>query len=270
MNKILHKNNKKISQYIEPAVSICQSAGNIALQYFRKKDTQIDNKSTTNFDPVTKADRAIEQHIRQNLNAHFPEHGYLGEEYDNDTLDNKDYVWFIDPIDGTGAFASGLLHWGILLCLTYQKKPLLGLMYQPFTEEWFIGTNDYSEYHKQSETPSPLQSSSRTQIGKSILATTDLNLFSPSEIDCFTAVSQKVQFTRYGGDCYNYALLAMGFIDIVIESNLKPYDIQALIPIIKGSGGCITNWKGGDDISSGSIIAAANKELLTQAIEYLK
>ena len=218
----------------------------------------VDHKGGDLFDPVTKADRDAETAIGSLAEA-YPSHGILGEEFGAASPD-AEYCWFIDPIDGTRAFILGLPLWGTLIGLTRGGSPLLGLMDQPFTRERFW-SGETQASSVMTARPSPCTRAC-AELGQALLAATSTDYFtSEDEHIRFGALSRAVRLRRFGGDCYNYCLLAMGHIDLVVEAGLKPFDILPLIPIIERAGGVVTSWEGGDPRQGGRIIAAGDRRV---------
>ncbi len=236
------------------------------LPRFRQRGT-IDNKYEIGFDPVTEADRAAETAIRALIEKTFPEHGILGEEHGSVRLDH-DQVWVIDPIDGTRAFISGLPVWGTLIGLKEKEIAKTGLMSQPFTGELFFSLNGVS-YLVKDDLEQVLRTRETTLLKDATLFTTTPHLFKGKERERFDRLESQVQLSRYGCDCYAYAMLAAGFIDLVVETGLKPYDIVALIPIIENAGGVITCCDGSRPEKAGDIIAAATPELHKAALDIM-
>jgi len=245
-------------------------AGKTIMPFFRRS-VHIQDKSLHTekvFDPVTEADKAAEKIIRNLIEKHYPDHGILGEEY-GETSSQAEYLWVIDPIDGTRAFISGLPTWGILIGLLYNGKPVAGIMYQPFTEELYYGDSHLANLlHK--ETCYPLSVRSCDTLKQATLSTTSPFLFDEQHFKRFRAVEKEVRMSRYGCDCYAYCMVAAGHMDLVIESDLKPYDIAALIPIIEGAGGIITNWDGKSAVSGGDIVASGDRRIHEQALTLLQ
>ena len=244
-----------------------QDAGKQALRWFRSP-MQLTNKGGEDaFDPVTEADRACERALREAISVAWPEHGVYGEEFGH--RPGNGLTWVIDPIDGTRGFAAGLLHWGLLLALFDGQRPILGVLRQPFVDETFWGTGDQAGYERAGQR-SPLTVRACPDLGCATLATTSPDLFMPgAEAAGFGALADQVRMTRYGGDCYHFALLAMGHVDLALEVGLKPYDIQALIPIIEGAGGRVTAWDGGDAAMGGNVLASGDAALHRKALELL-
>jgi len=226
------------------------------------------NKEAAGFDPVTEGDQAAETAIRTLIEEHFPDHGILGEEHGSVGLD-RDYVWVIDPIDGTRAFISGLPVWGTLIGLYHKGEAVMGLMDQPFTEERYFaagGRTLYRDRHGEQV----LKSRDGVRLEDAILFTTSPHLYTGGVKARFEELQSKVRLARYGCDCYAFALLAAGHVDLVIECGLKPYDVGGLIPLIEQAGGVITDWNGGPAEMGGEVIAAGSPELHAEALAILK
>ena len=245
------------------ALELARTAGRIAQAHFRRAYT-VDNKGGAAFDPVTSADRAIERVLRANIVERYPEHGIVAEE-EGERPAQSDYTWFIDPIDGTRAFMTGSPLWGTLVGLTHRELPLFGLLAQPVLEEIFFGGPSGSWLIK-SEGRDRLKSRACTKLADAVLAATHPSMFSGDAAAAFAALAERCLLHRFGGDCYNYAMLAAGFIDLVVEGNLKSYDIVPLIPILEGAGCVVTDWTGRRPLSGGNVVAAATPELHAAAL----
>jgi histidinol phosphatase-like enzyme (inositol monophosphatase family) len=228
---------------------------------------QVDNKAMSGFDPVTAGDRAAELALRRLINATYPAHGIMGEEYGDENLD-AEHVWVLDPIDGTRAFISGLPVWGTLIGFQSSGRATMGVMDQPFTGERYFADGQASWYFGPGG-DRQIKTRACETLADAILFTTSPHIFTPQEAARYSRVEEQVRLFRYGVDCYAYALLAAGHVDLVIESGLKPYDVGALIPIIEQAGGIITNWDGGRPEAAGRIIAAGSKALHEQALAHL-
>jgi len=256
----------EVERCLAAALDVCAAAGRVILPHFREQ-IAIENKATGgDYDPVTIADKEAEATIRAMLHGRFPRHGFFGEEHGHEPGDGL--TWVIDPIDGTRAFMTGMLHWGVLLALFDGTEPVLGVMHQPFTGEFFYGASGRSEYRRGSETRR-LRARRCADLSDAVLACTGPNHFTAPERERFDALSRRVRMTRYGGDCYLYCLVAMGQLDLVVESGLKPYDVQALIPIVRGAGGVLTTWTGGDPAMGGNVIAAGDGRVHAAAMKTL-
>lgn len=247
------------------ALELTQRAGQVALPYFRSEILIEDKRIGGRFDPVTQADREVERVIRDGIENIYPNHGMLGEEYGQQP--GNGLTWVVDPIDGTRAFMTGMLHWGVLLALFDGEKPVLGVMHQPFTGETFYGTND-SAWYRQGGRERQLRTRACTSLEEAVLTTTSPKLFrNPEERAAFDRLEAEVKLSKYGGDCYIYAMLAMGFVDLATDAELKPYDIQALMPIIRGAGGVVSKVTGGDASMGGTVVAAGSAELHALALK---
>lgn len=247
---------------------LAAAAGDAILPFFRTTLSIEDKGRGGSFDPVTAADRAAEAAMRALIRKSFPDHGIIGEEYGNERTD-AEYVWALDPIDGTKSFVCGMPVWGTLIALTRAGIPVYGMMHQPFTREQFTGDGMDANYRGPTGKRA-LRVRRCAAINDAILATTSPLLMKDDDLARFRRVEKAVRLSRYGGDCYAYCMLAAGHIDLVIESELKPYDVLPLIPIITGAGGLITTWDGGAPTAGGRIIAAGDARVHTAAMELLK
>jgi histidinol phosphatase-like enzyme (inositol monophosphatase family) len=229
------------------------------------------NKAGVNaFDPVTKADRAAERVIKRAIRARAPEHGILGEEYGSERPDAA-FQWVIDPIDGTRSFITGTPMWGTLIGLLHEQAPVLGLMDQPFTGERFWTAEKASYALEAGGKPRRIKTRACSRIADALIMTTSPEMFEAGvEADSFQRVKREARMTRYGGDCYAYCLLASGFVDLVIETGLKSYDVVALIPIVERAGGRMTTWDGRPATDGGRIIASGDPALHDRVIKMLK
>ena len=253
------------------ALEAAERAGAAALPHFRT-GVEVDNKRNEaeagrRFDPVTEADRAAETVIRDRLRSAFPEHGLFGEEFG--FQEGNGLTWVIDPIDGTRSFIAGMLHWGVLLGLFDGQEPVLGVMHQPFTGESFFGANGRAGYRRAGE-ECALRVRPCAALADAALAATTPRMFKRQDRRAaFDRVDERARFTRFGGDCYNYVLLAMGCLDLVVEDSMQPYDIQALIPIVRGAGASITTWTGDDPSMGGTVVAAGDARVHEEALQLL-
>ena len=246
---------------------LASASGDTILPFFRTA-LAIDNKKTGGFDPVTAADRAAEDAMRALIRKNFPEHGILGEEYGTERAD-AEYVWVLDPIDGTKSFITGMVAWGTLIGLMRFGEPVYGMMHQPFIRERFTGDSGAAHYRGPAG-DRDLHVRHCSGLKDAVLFTTSPLLMQPAHPAMFQTVENVVKLSRYGGDCYAYCMLAAGQIDLVIETEIKPHDIVPLIPIILGAGGIITTWEGGPAQSGGRIVAAGDKRVHAAALEMLK
>ncbi len=243
-------------------------SGEAILPFFRTS-LGIENKGGPGtFDPVTAADRAAETAMRTLIRESFPEHGIIGEEFGNERID-AEYCWVLDPIDGTKSFIAGMPAWGTLIALTREGEPVYGMMHQPFTRERFTGDSNAARYRGPAGDRA-LHVRRCAQLGDALLMTTSPLLMKEPDRLAFGKVEQAVKLSRYGGDCYAYCMLAAGHVDLIIETELKPYDVLPLVPIIAGAGGIITTWEGGTPHAGGRIVAAGDKRVHAAALQVLK
>jgi myo-inositol-1(or 4)-monophosphatase len=248
-------------------------SGEAIMPFFRTAFALEDKNVGGVFDPVTEADRAAETAMRRLIGQTFPSHGLIGEEFGARESESE-YVWVLDPIDGTKSFISGLPMWGTLIGLLHKGAPCYGLMNQPFTRERFFGDGRGAHWTGHNgggeKVTRKLRVRSCVGLERATLMTTSPKLI-PSELrPRYEALEDKVRLTRYGGDCYAYCMLAAGHVDLVVEAGLNVYDIVALIPIIEGAGGIITSWDGGDPSRGGAVVAAGDKRAHEQALEILR
>lgn len=246
---------------------LATQSGRAILPFFRAHHALEDKSHGGVFDPVTEGDKAGESVMRHLIKRQFPAHGVLGEEFGNENID-AEYVWVLDPIDGTRAFISGIPVWGTLIGLTRDGVPVYGMMHQPFTGERYSGDGRQARYQGPNG-PRVLHARQGVDLANATLMTTSPAMFKGAQADAYARVESKVRLARYGCDCYAYCMLAAGHIDLVIEAGLKPYDIVALIPIIEGAGGVVTSWDGGSAAGGGSVVAAGSKALHEAALALL-
>lgn len=236
-----------------------------ALEWFGQPLT-VDNKATSGFDPVTVADRTIEERLRAVIQARFPEHSIVGEEAARRD-GSVDVEWIIDPIDGTRAFVSGRPMWGSLIGVSVGGTPVAGWMHQPVLGVTHVGHASGTTVIDRSGSMSAASTRDITALSDAVLLCTHPSMFSTREERWgFGAVERAVQQSRFDGDCANYGFLATGFGDLVIEKGLQPYDIVPLIPIVEGAGGIVTSVDGGSPLDGGWIVAAANESLHAEAL----
>ncbi len=246
---------------------LANAASEVTLRYFRTS-APADHKGGRDFDPVTAADKEAETVIRDMLARDYPGHGIVGEEFGAVNA-SADYVWTLDPIDGTRAFILGVPLWGTLIGLQHEGKPVLGLMDQPFIGERFWSDERAAWYRG----PGGLQRCETRRcegLGRALLTATTPDMFEGEDEVRFNRLAKAVRMRRFGGDCYAYCMLALGQADIVAEAKLKPFDIVPLIPIIEKAGGVVRNWDGGSAQEAGRCIACGDPTLLDPALALLK
>lgn len=237
------------------------------LRHFRSRDLTADSKSEA-FDPVTVADRNAEKAMRDILDEERPQDSILGEEF-GPKSGSSGLTWVLDPIDGTRGYISGSPTWGVLIALGDATGPKLGIIDQPHIGERFMGGGGRNEVIGPQGTQR-LQVRETRELKDATLFTTFPEVGSPEEKAAFDRVRQTVKLTRYGCDCYAYALLAAGQIDLVIEAGLQPYDIQAPIAVVEAAGGILTDWEGRPAHQGGRALAAATPELHAAALDLLR
>ena len=258
---------KELANHIAFAHRLADAAGAVIRPYFRKPIRVID-KGEGMYDPVTEADRRAEEAMRAIIKRERPADGIMGEEHGTER-GTSGLTWVIDPIDGTRAFITGQNQWGTLIALNDGKKPVLGLLDQPVLGERFVGT-ERSTTFRSAEGERVLRARQCRELKNAALMTTNpWGYFTDGELAAFQNLSKAAQLTRFGGDCYAYGLIAMGFIDLVVEARLAPWDIQALIPIVEGAGGIVTDWEGGHVHEGGRVIAAGDKRVHAEAMKIL-
>ena len=246
---------------------LATASGDTILPFFRTA-LAVENKKTAGFDPVTAADRAAENAMRALIRKHFPAHGILGEEYESENPD-AEYVWVLDPIDGTKSFIAGMVAWGTLIGLCRLGEPVYGMMHQPFTRERFFGDGGAARYRGPAGNRD-LRVRTCDSLKDAVMFTTSPLLMNEADRARFKLVEDKVKLSRYGGDCYAYCMLAAGQIDLIVETELKTHDIVALIPIINGAGGIVTTWEGGPPQAGGRIVVAGDRRVHAAALEILR
>jgi inositol-phosphate phosphatase/L-galactose 1-phosphate phosphatase/histidinol-phosphatase len=242
---------------------LADAAGAVARRYFRSAIT-VDDKADTS--PVTIADREAEAAMRTLIAAEYPAHGILGEEHGSERTD-AEFVWVLDPIDGTKSFISGVPLFGTLIALLHQGRPVLGVIDQPISRErWHGLAGQPSTFNRQ-----PIRTRPCDALAKATLFAGAPEQFRGADAEAAMRLIGGAKLTRYNGDCYAYGLLAAGFIDGVCEVGLKPYDFCAVIPVIEGAGGIITDWDGSalGLGSRGHVIAAGDKRSHAAAVRVL-
>lgn len=238
-----------------------------SLPLFRSAGLQAVNKADNGFDPVTEADRAAEAAMRAHLAQHRPQDGVLGEEF-GPLPSRSGLTWVLDPIDGTRAFLSGATSWGTLVALDAGDGPVLGLIDQPYIGERFMGGLGRSVLRR-GTAERPLQVRACADLSQALLYSTFPEVGTPAERAGFEQVRDRVRLTRYGTDCYGYALIALGQIDLVIEAGLKAYDIQGPQGVIEAAGGIVTDWRGRPVHQGGRVLAAGDARIHAAALALL-
>jgi histidinol phosphatase-like enzyme (inositol monophosphatase family) len=255
------------ADYLEFACTIAARAGEAILPHFRAAIEVEDKRGRRgDYDPVTVADRAAETVIRGAIRERFPEHGIHGEEHGR-SAGTSPCTWVIDPIDGTRSFILGQLHWATLIALNDGTRPIVGVAHQPFVGETFAATHDGKAEWRRGAERRTLATRRCDRVEDAIVATTDPRHFtSPRQVAAYAVATDGARLVRYGGDCYCYTQLAMGLVDIVIETGLQAYDVQALIPLVEAAGGRITDWRGGSCQEGGDVLACGDPRLHARLI----
>ena len=250
------------------AVSLARASEAEILPYFRR-NTTIEVKPHVDWDPVTEGDRAGERIIRKLIEARFPDHGINGEEY-GIKPGKSGFTWVLDPIDGTRSFVCGIPTWATLIALYAEGKPVIGVMNQPFVGDLFYG-NPEGAWNNYCGSIEPVRARKNVKLADATAGTTAPELYrSEQDQQAFQNLRKAVKLMRYGGDAYFYSVLAAGHIDIALDAGLQPYDIGALIPIIKGAGGAVGSWNGSIPAEGGNIICAGSESLLEAAIAVMQ
>jgi inositol-phosphate phosphatase/L-galactose 1-phosphate phosphatase/histidinol-phosphatase len=245
------------------AAELADAAGEVIRPYFRQHLT-VDDKPDAS--PVTIADRAAETALRRLIVARFPDHGILGEEFGSERVD-AEYVWVLDPIDGTKSFISGVPLFGTLIALTRRGRPVVGVIDQPISRERWIG----AEGRETTLNGQPVHTRGCAGLAAATVFATTPEMFQGADAAAFARIAKAAKLVRYGADCYAYGLLALGFVDIVIEASLNPYDFAAMVPVVAGAGGIATDWHGRplDLASDGRVLVAGDAAVHAAALALL-
>lgn len=250
--------------------TLAEASGRVIRRHFRAPLAVADKAGADGamYDPVTVADRDAEAAIRALIRERRPQDGLYGEEFGYEPGESG-LTWVIDPIDGTRAFITGMPLWGTLIALYDGERPILGVMDQPWTGERFVGSRFGAELHDR-DGRRPLRTRACAGLAEAALYSTHPDLFDgPAEKSAFDALAGRVRMTRYSGDCYAYCMLAAGCIDLVVESGLKPWDVQALIPIVEAAGGLMSGWQGESAAHGGRILVAGDARVHAEALAIL-
>jgi histidinol phosphatase-like enzyme (inositol monophosphatase family) len=256
------------AEVMATAHAMADAARAAVLPWFRASGLSADNKDAGGFDPVTQADRAAEQAMRAVLARMRPADAIIGEEF-GQTAGSTGLTWVLDPVDGTRAFLAGAPTWGVLIGVADERGPVFGVIDQPYIGERFWGGLGQAGMTGPMGARDLRVRGSRA-LADSLLFTTFPEVGTAAEGAAFRAVAERVKLVRYGMDCYAYALLAAGQIDLVIEAGLSNYDVQAPIAVIEAAGGIVTDWQGGPAHHGGRILAAAGAEQHAAALEILR
>jgi len=252
-----------LEPFLALANDLADAAGEAIRPYFRQPIT-VDDKP--DLSPVTAADRAAETAMRQLIAARFPDHGIIGEEFGRERED-AEFVWVLDPIDGTKSFISGVPLFGTLIALARHGRPILGIIDQPISRERWIGAAGRATTFN----GAPIRCRPCPTLAGATVFSTSPDMFKETDATAHGRVAAAAKLVRYGADCYAYGLLALGFIDLVIEASLKPYDFSAMVPIVEGAGGITTDWQGAplSLTSDGRVLVAGDRDAHRQALALL-
>ncbi len=256
-----------LDDFVAAAAELAEASGPIISELFRK-NIAVDRKADRTL--VTQADRDAETVMREMIAVGFPEHGFVGEEFGADG-ENSEYVWVIDPLDGTHAFISGLPTFGTLIALCRQGVPIVGVINQPVSGERWLGVEGRPTQFRQGSEVGEARTRVCPSLDDAILYATSPAMFSDAGAAAFAEVSSHSAVTRFGTDCYAYGLVASGHGDLVIEANMNIYDYLALVPVVAGAGGVITDWLGAPlTMGSGeTVIASGDRRPHAAALQIL-
>lgn len=258
------ENNMDIAVLLAFAEKLADASGEIIRKYFRAGG---EVAAKQDLSPVTIADIEVERALRRLIQEEYPDHGLIGEEYG---IKNEDaeYKWVIDPIDGTMSFIAGRPIFGTLISLVHAVSPVLGIIDQPIIGERWVGVpGEFASFKGEAASVRKCKS-----LGEAVLCTTAPGYFKTDDLIAFAKVSNEARYTMYGGDCYNYGLLASGHVDVVIETGLKPHDFCALAAVVEAAGGIMTNWEGKPLTlySDGRVLAAGSRRVHAEALQILR
>ncbi len=251
-------------EFLAFAHELADLARRITLHYFRHP---LGIKHKADNTPVTVADRTTEQLLRDKIDEHYPQHGIIGEEQGSKASQGA-YEWIVDPIDGTKNFISGYPLYGTLICLLENGQPIVSLIDIPAQDERFFATVDMPTYYRKGKEERVVGTAQRYDLSEALLFSTDYTMFQAREHRQVKTLRESVGMVRYNGDCYLYAMLACGWIDLVLEADLKIYDFLPLMLIVTQAGGVISDWQGRPltKQSSGQVLASANNTLHAAAL----
>jgi inositol-phosphate phosphatase / L-galactose 1-phosphate phosphatase / histidinol-phosphatase len=253
----------ELARFLALAIDLADAAGEAIRPYFRRP-LAVDEKP--DLSPVTAADRAAETAMRQLIARRFPSHGIIGEEFGPER-EGAEFVWVLDPIDGTKSFISGVPLFGTLIALAHQGRPILGIIDQPISRERWIGASG----HPTTVNGSAIRCRPCDSLRAATVFSTSPDMFRGADAAAYARVAAAAKLVRFGADCYAYGVLAHGLIDLVIEASLKPYDFSAVLPIVEGAGGVASDWRGAPLTlaSDGRVLVAGDRRTHREALALL-
>lgn len=261
-----------IAQRLDLIRTLSAAARDITLPLFATDMHVINKSGDSTFDPVTEADIEAERVMRQIIRAACPEDSIEGEELP-DHVGTNDFSWTLDPIDGTRGFVAGVPVWSTLIALSYQGEPVLGLIDVAAQDKCYFGQTGGASRRAWLEIGDDVQTLKTqkiTELNQAILGCTEpLAMFRPGELAAYNIIRRGVRFSRLGLDAYGHGLVAQGKMDIIIESLMKPCDVRALMPVIEGAGGKLTNWEGTSAVDGGRIVCVGSEAVLPELYTYL-
>jgi inositol-phosphate phosphatase/L-galactose 1-phosphate phosphatase/histidinol-phosphatase len=250
-------------EFIDLARRLTEVSRPILRRYYRQK---LDIISKADESPVTRADKECEAALRETITAAFPDHGIIGEEYGSERAE-AEYVWVLDPLDGTRSFVTGRPMFGTLIALNRGGRPILGIIDMPILDDLWLGVSGLPS----TLNGKPVKSRECANLAEAYLSTISPQAFDADSLPRFETLRLQAKSTTYGGDCYQYGMVATGFIDLVVERGLGIFDYLSLVPVIEGAGGAITDWQGNPltAASKGEVVAAGDRRLLDAALRVL-
>jgi len=253
----------ELDRFLALAIDLADAAGEAIRPYFRRP-IAVDDKPDRS--PVTAADRAAEAAMRRLIEARFPAHGIIGEEFGPER-EEAEFTWVLDPIDGTKSFISGVPLFGTLIALAHQGRPILGIIDQPISRERWVGASG----HPTTLNGTPIRCRPCAALAAATVFATTPDMFKGADTESFARVAAAAKLVRYGADCYAYGLVAHGFVDLVVEASNKPYDFCAMPPIVEGAGGIATDWRGAPltIASDGRVLVAGDRRAHREALALL-
>jgi inositol-phosphate phosphatase/L-galactose 1-phosphate phosphatase/histidinol-phosphatase len=253
----------ELDRFLALAIDLADAAGEVIRPYFRRP-IAVDDKP--DLSPVTAADRAAERAMRELIGRRFPGHGIIGEEFGGEREDSE-FTWVLDPIDGTKSFISGVPLFGTLIALAHHGRPILGIIDQPISRERWIGAAGRAT----SFNGNPVRTRPCAALAAATVFSTSPDMFVGADVAAHAKIAAAAKLVRYGADCYAYGVLALGFIDLVVEASNKPYDFCAMPPIIEGAGGIASDWQGAPLTlaSDGRVLVAGDRRAHQQALQLL-